>query len=198
MSDHDRVQEIKNTHGLGDSGARESFATGMVREPNLSRGRYDLITPVGLLNTMLNMTNPNNLTSLVLKRLAIHYERGAMKYADRNWEKGGPLSRHLNSAFRHLNNVLEGDTSEDHYAACIWNLWCIMHHRCLSRRDIDDLVCYKPDEIIVWVGPEEGALLPISKLNVFMYTGRLADLAKACEACMIRMNEEVALEPTGN
>jgi len=95
---------------LKDSGQRELFDTGAVREPNLDRGRYDLISPIAL------------------KALAIHYERGAKKYSDRNWEKGLPLSRHLNSALRHLQNYLEGDRSEDHLSACVWNCFCITHN----------------------------------------------------------------------
>ena len=96
-------------HGLKDSGERQAFDTGAVREPNLGRGRYDLISPIAL------------------KALAIHYERGAQKYNERNWEKGLPLSRHLNSAMRHLQNYLEGDKSEDHLSACSWNCFCIIH-----------------------------------------------------------------------
>jgi len=95
---------------LSDSGKREKFSTGAVREPNLMRGRYDLVSPISL------------------KALAIHYERGSEKYSDRNWEKGLPLSRHLNSAIRHLNEYLTGDRSEDHLSACSWNCFAIVHN----------------------------------------------------------------------
>ena len=94
---------------LPDSGAREAFATGMVREPNLGRGRYDLISPIAL------------------RKLAIHYENGAKKYADRNWELGSPLSRYLNSAKRHLEMFQEGCRAEDHLAATVWNCFSILH-----------------------------------------------------------------------
>ena len=94
---------------LKDSGTREVFPTGAIREPNLGRGRYDLISPIAL------------------KALAIHYERGAEKYSERNWEAGLPLSRHLNSALRHLQNYLAGDREEDHLSACVWNCFCITH-----------------------------------------------------------------------
>jgi hypothetical protein len=95
---------------LKDSGERETFSTGAVREPNLGRGRYDLISPIGL------------------KALAIHYERGAAKYSDRNWESGLPLSRHLNSAIRHLQDYLSGDREEDHLSACVFNAFAIIHN----------------------------------------------------------------------
>jgi len=94
---------------LKDSGKRENFPTGAIREPNDGRGRYDLISPIAL------------------RELAIHYERGAEKYMDRNWEKGLPLSRHLNSALRHLQNFLAGDRTEDHLSACVFNCFAITH-----------------------------------------------------------------------
>lgn len=92
-----------------DSGERQSFATGSVRDTQVGKGRYDLIPPISL------------------KRLAQHYENGARKYGDRNWELGQPLSRYLNSALRHLQNILAGDTSEDHLAAAAWNVFAIIH-----------------------------------------------------------------------
>lgn len=94
---------------IKDSGERETYPSGMTREPQMGRGRYDLISP------------------LALRKLAIHYEGGANKYSDRNWEKGGPVSRHLNSAIRHLQQYLEGDRSEDHLSACVWNCFAITH-----------------------------------------------------------------------
>lgn len=115
--------------GLKDTGEREHFVSGMVREPNLDRGRFELIPPVAL------------------RALAIHYERGAIKYSDRNWEKGGKLSRHLNSALRHLQDFLEGDRSEDHLSACTFNVFAIQHNlemieRGVLPKDLNDLPDY--------------------------------------------------------
>ncbi len=94
---------------LSDSGARNSYATDAIREPSTGRGRYDLISPV------------------MLERLAKHYEKGAAKYADRNWEKGIPVSRCLDSAMRHINKFCQGNNDEDHLVAAIWNLAAIVH-----------------------------------------------------------------------
>lgn len=58
-----------------------------------------------------------------LRRLARHYENGAKKYGDRNWEKGQPLSRYLDSCFRHLVAVMEGLDDEDHASAVSWNMF---------------------------------------------------------------------------
>jgi hypothetical protein len=106
----------KPLHGLKDTGSRESFTSGMEREPNLMRGRFDLIPPIAM------------------RMLAIHYERGGIKYKDRNWELGSPLDRHLNSALRHLQDFLEGDRSEDHLSACVFNCFAIQHNLEMIKR----------------------------------------------------------------
>lgn len=95
---------------LIDGGARETLSTGAMREPATGKGRYDLISPV------------------MMRRLAQHYENGALKYATRNWEKGLDDSRCFDSAQRHMWQWLSGDVTEDHLAAAIWNLSCLMHY----------------------------------------------------------------------
>jgi len=128
-----RYDDVKDSglkdSGLKDSGLRETFSSGAMREPNNGRGRYDLISPIAL------------------KALAIHLEKGAAKYSDRNWENGMPISRHLNSAMRHLQNFLEGDRSEDHLSAASYNIFAITHIREMIERgklpvELDDLPNY--------------------------------------------------------
>ena len=104
---------------LEDSGERQQFDTGAVRDPAKGKGRYDLITPHGL------------------KRLALHYEAGAAKYDDRNWEKGIPASRCFSSAVRHLFRWIAGERKEDHLAAAAWNIFAIMHFEAVKPEMID-------------------------------------------------------------
>lgn len=99
-----------------DSGKRQEFSTGSVRDTNVGKGRYDLISPI------------------ILRRLAKHYENGAKKYGDRNWEKGQPLSRYFDSAVRHLYKYLEGYRDEDHLSAAIWNIGAMIHTEELIER----------------------------------------------------------------
>ena len=94
---------------LPDSGKRESFETGAVRDTQENKGRYDLLPP-----------GP-------LRRMAVLYEKGAQKYQERNWEKGIPASRCFSSAVRHLYKWLRGSRDEDHLAAAAWNIFAIMH-----------------------------------------------------------------------
>lgn len=111
--------------GINDGGERMSFGEGKaVREPTTGKGRYDLITP------------------FAIRRLAVWYELGAHKYADRNWEKGMPFSRYLDAAKRHLDKYIMGMTDEDHLAAAAWNIFAIMHHEELGQTELDDMPHY--------------------------------------------------------
>lgn len=87
-----------------DSGVREQFETGSVRDSRQGKGRYDL------------------LPAKAIRRIARHYEAGARKYGDNNYLKGQPISRYMDSALRHLFNHIEGQRDEDHLAASCWNL----------------------------------------------------------------------------
>ena len=115
---------LEDKFGLKDSGKREEFDSGMVRDTRSGKGRYDLITP------------------FALRRLALVYEKGAVKYAARNWEKGTAFSRFLDSAQRHLESFKMGLKDEDHLAQAAWNIFCIIHFEELGRADLDDMPHY--------------------------------------------------------
>lgn len=110
-----------------DSGERQVFETGAVRDIQAGKGRFDLISPVGE------------------RRLARRYEQGAVKYGDRNWQKGIPIGRCLDSAKRHINQYLEGNNEEDHLAAAAWNLFTAMHMEEYNpdMQDVDTRPDYK-------------------------------------------------------
>lgn len=116
---------VNSANGIDDSGKRESLETGAIREPDVGKGRFDLISP------------------FAEERIAKWYELGARKYSDRNWEKGIKFSRYLNSAKRHINKFLKGKTDEDHLAAACWNLMAIMHHQECNQMHLDDLPHYE-------------------------------------------------------
>ena len=56
--------------------------------------------------------------------VARHFENGALKYGEHNWEKGIPISRYIDSAVRHLMKDCACETDEDHAAAFVWNCIC--------------------------------------------------------------------------
>lgn len=90
-----------------DSGERVEFDSGMVRDTQEGKPRYDLIP------------------AMFLKRWAELMGRGADKYGERNWEQAnGPeeLERFKASAFRHFMQWFMGEADEDHAAAVAFNV----------------------------------------------------------------------------
>lgn len=116
---------MTTTYETKDSGAREEMPTGSVRDTRVGKGRFDLVSP------------------FAMTRLAGVYERGAVKYADRNWEKGQLFSRFLDSATRHLNSFAKGWVDEDHLAQAVWNIMAIMHFQELGWHELDDMPHYE-------------------------------------------------------
>ena len=55
---------------------------------------------------------------------AIQLENGAIKYGPRNWQKGIPLDRYVDSGIRHYMKHLRGDDDERHDRATLWNMLC--------------------------------------------------------------------------
>ena len=98
------TSKLHKPQPIKDSGDRTQFASGAVRDMHEGKGRFDL------------------LPMCVLIRLAKHYEKGALKYSDRNWEKGIPAHSFADSAFRHLVKYMDGMDDEDHLISAIWNL----------------------------------------------------------------------------
>ena len=100
--------ETEVDSGIKDSGIKDGemtvFASGAVRDKKTGKGRCDL------------------LPACVLLRLAKHYERGAERYGEYNWQQGIPCHSFADSALRHLLKYLDGQTDEDHLIAAIWNL----------------------------------------------------------------------------
>jgi len=89
---------------IKDSGDRRDFGTGAVRDITIGKGRFDLVPWE------------------VVKHLAVHYQKGAEKYDDRNWEQGIPVSSFFDSAMRHAAEFYMGLEDENHLIAAIWNL----------------------------------------------------------------------------
>lgn len=124
---------MKDDYDLKDSGKRLDYSTGAKRDVTEGKGAYHL------------------LQVLALRRVAVVLEKGAKKYDARNWEKGIPMSRFMDSALRHLFQYLEGRRDEDHAGHAAWNILCMiqteeMIARGLLPADLDDLPNYVPPD----------------------------------------------------
>ena len=97
-----------------DSGERAEFDSGMVRDTDKGKARFDLLLPLGV-----------PYEDQFITRLAELMARGAAKYDERNFEKAtgvAEMARFKGSAFRHLMQWLCDEEDEDHAAAVVFNL----------------------------------------------------------------------------
>lgn len=91
-----------------DSGRRQEFSTGMVRDVNDDKILWHLVAD-----------------GPMLKRYAIHLTNGAKKYSPRNWMLASTTEeyeRFRESAYRHFMQWHAGDRDEDHAAAVYFNI----------------------------------------------------------------------------
>jgi hypothetical protein len=90
-----------------DSGKRQEYESGMRRDVQEGKPRYDLIDRA------------------YLKRWAELMERGASKYGEDNWRLANSqkeVDRFKASAFRHFISWMNGEQDEDHSVAIAFNV----------------------------------------------------------------------------
>lgn len=132
-----------------DSGNRREFDTGAVRDIQEGKGRCDLLpletigkltgnqifmylsefqksgstVPLGIVFRMSESLFNEDFSTLILE-VSKHFEDGAKKYGERNWQKGIPAHCYIDSAVRHYLKFCRGDTDERHDRAFAWNILC--------------------------------------------------------------------------
>lgn len=97
-----------------DSGQRMDYPSGMRRDVQDGKARFDLIFPEGV-----------PYKDQLLTRFAELLMRGAEKYGENNWQLANSeeeLKRFKASALRHMIQWHCGETDEDHATAVIFNL----------------------------------------------------------------------------
>lgn len=135
---------------IKDSGERRKFDSGAVRDITEGKGRCDLMPleevaevmqdkctkvlstyqrnkDVKLLYDLIrafSITAFGTLPKAMLE-VSIHFEEGATKYGENNWQEGIPEYSYIDSAVRHYLKWLDGLKDEPHDRAFIWNLLCL-------------------------------------------------------------------------
>ena len=132
---------------IKDSGERREFSTGAVRDIQEGKGRCDLMPLDVVANALANPTfdyiaqymSEGNIYYLynalsssgvfhdyytLMLEVAKHFEEGAKKYGEHNWQKGIPTHCYIDSAVRHYLKYLRGDNDEPHDRAFAWNILC--------------------------------------------------------------------------
>ena len=154
---------------IKDSGNRTEFDSGAVRDIQTGKGRCDLM-PLDvvadilddytidhinmfkdtsdtehLINILHNFTaiHPEwNDRETILLEVAKHFEEGAKKYGENNWQKGIPVHSFIDSAIRHYLKWLRGDDDEPHDKAFVWNIMCAIW-TCKNKPELDDFTVRK-------------------------------------------------------
>lgn len=134
---------------IKDSGDRTQFETGAVRDMREGKGRCDLM-PLHVLGDVFKdgifthlahfLEDPTKSQHLydclnmawhmwdskptMFLEVAKHFEDGAKKYGESNWQKGIPTHCYIDSAVRHYLKWRRGDKDEPHDRAFVWNLMC--------------------------------------------------------------------------
>lgn len=95
------------------------FDTGAQRDDRTGKSRMSLV--------------PHTALESVMQR----YLQGAETYGCNNWRLGMKHSVLYDSAMRHLMADFQGDDSEDHLGAVLWNVMCMIQTR-QEHPELDD------------------------------------------------------------
>ena len=138
---------------MQDSGQRQTFESGAVRDTAEGKPRPDLFSP------------------FAMERIGFWLEAGARKYSEHNWSKGIPASRCMASLHRHLMKYMQGATDEDHLSAVATNCMFLLHFEEAVKRGFlpeslldmpkynaiprvhqnqDEILDHEPDEEFRW------------------------------------------------
>ena len=157
---------------IKDSGDRTEFETGAVRDMREGKGRCDLLpldvvselTNDGdwkfdmftIMNDFQESSHTIHLITALhyfmvqigwdihtmILEVAKHFEEGAEKYGENNWQKGIPVRCYIDSAIRHYLKWLRGDQDEPHDRAFCWNILCAIW-TCENKPELND---YRKDD----------------------------------------------------
>jgi hypothetical protein len=150
-----------------DSGTRREFDTGAVRDIQEGKGRCDLLPLDVVAGILGNADDPDavlmgiatfmgtgqimhlhyaleifcNMWGITAETMFLevskHFEEGAKKYGEYNWQKGIPTHCYIDSAVRHFLKWLRGDTDEPHDRAFVWNILCCIW-TCIHKPELND------------------------------------------------------------
>ena len=116
-----------------ESGEKREFSTGAKSQASSGKGTSVLVPGDAIID------------------IAKLFEKGAILYSARNWEKGIPLSEILNSLERHLQQEKMGQTDENHARALAWRAMIYLATKLriekgLLPAELDDMPTYPLSE----------------------------------------------------
>lgn len=92
-----------------------------------------------------NFVSIYDYTPTMFLEVSKHFEAGAVKYGENNWQKGIPVHCYIDSAVRHYLKFLRGDDDEPHDRAFVWNIMCCIW-TCIHKPELNDFCEVKKDD----------------------------------------------------
>lgn len=89
------------------------------------------------LDEFLEISPYNHTVSTMFLEVSKHFEEGAKKYGEYNWQKGIPTHCYIDSAVRHYLKWLRCDDDEPHDRAFVWNILCCIW-TCKHKPELND------------------------------------------------------------
>lgn len=151
---------------IKDSGERRQFETGAVRDIQDGKGRCDLMPLMVVANLMhpdgdevledialfMETNDTNYLYEAIiifskmeyktvpnaLLEVSRHFEEGAKKYGENNWQKGIPIKCYIDSAVRHYLKYRRLDSDEPYDRAFLWNLMCCIWENDFHEKEVKE------------------------------------------------------------
>lgn len=162
-----------------DSGNRTEYESGAVRDVQEGKGRCDLM-PLDVVTELLDSSvimcihmfkktgcveylysslkcYSTSMEEMLLD-VAIHFEEGAKKYGENNWQKGIPLHSYIDSAIRHFLKYKAGITDEQHGRAFVWNILCAIW-TFKNKPELNDFTDRKEDKNAMDLGSAESQMI---------------------------------------
>ena len=161
------IDEVLPLPTIKDSGERREFDTGAVRDIQEGKGRCDLM-PLDVVSEYLSNHVLRHISEFqqhglvdflyaaiaeiedtdpytIILEVAKHFEDGAKKYGEHNWQKGIPARCYIDSAIRHYLKWLRGDTDEPHDRAFVWNILCCIW-TCKHKPELNDYLVHNDEK----------------------------------------------------
>lgn len=215
-------EKNKDMPHILDSGERRQFETGAVRDIQEGKGRCDLM-PLEVLKLFFEdpiftfierfkcdrdtLHLRHALESFMCRafdgpytmflEVAKHFEEGAKKYGENNWQKGLPVKCYIDSAVRHYLKWLRGDKDEPHDRAFVWNLMCCIWEVdfspfALGETAVADTI-YK-DNTPVIESLDDGTVRSVNSDRFYICNRKPCDTCRSDCHCTHVLNDAAVLE----
>ena len=204
---------------IKDSGNRTNFESGAVRDIQNGKGRCDLM-PLGVVANLIDSEEIRGISIFkdtgdtgflyaclkefcndspffsaytMLLEVAKHFEEGAKKYGENNWQKGIPVHSYIDSAIRHLLRYWNNENDERHDRAFCWNILCAIW-TVENKPELDDFSSKDDEpsiiEIIKSIAKDLGIEVEVAEDFCSVCVHQDKDSKESpCKDCSVKYNE---------